>query len=146
MATVLTSACADLATEHIQPILNQPNVSQYFIGVTVLAMVPEIPEIVNGIQFALQNNISLSLEVGSCIAVQVCMLQIPILVVFNAFYDVGFVLLFSDMHLWASMFSVILVNYIFMDGKSDYFQGTALVVVYLILLAMYFFAPSPTGC
>ncbi|KAI4825757.1 hypothetical protein KUCAC02_021427 [Chaenocephalus aceratus] len=146
MATVLTSACADLATEHIQPILNQPNVSQYFIGVTVLAMVPEIPEIVNGIQFALQNNISLSLEVGSCIAVQVCMLQIPILVLFNACYDVGFVLLFSDMHLWASMFSVILVNYIFMDGKSDYFQGTALVVVYLILLAMYFFAPSPTGC
>lgn len=32
---------------------------QYFLGVTVLAMVPEIPEIVNGIQFALQNNISL---------------------------------------------------------------------------------------
>ncbi|XP_061630285.1 uncharacterized protein LOC133478340 isoform X2 [Phyllopteryx taeniolatus] len=146
MATVLTSACADLATEHIQPILNQPNVSQYFIGVTILAMVPEIPEIVNGIQFALQNNISLSLEVGSCIAVQVCMLQIPILVLFNAFYDVGFVLLFSDLHLWTSIFSVILVNYIFMDGKSDYFQGTALVVVYLILLALYYFAPSPAGC
>uniref|UniRef100_A0A7N6BK14 Cation/H+ exchanger protein 2 n=1 Tax=Anabas testudineus TaxID=64144 RepID=A0A7N6BK14_ANATE len=146
MATVLMSACADLATEHIQPILNQPNMSQYFIGVTVLAMVPEIPEIVNGIQFALQNNISLSLEVGSCIAVQVCMLQIPILVLFNAFYDVGFVLLFSDLHLWASIFSVVLVNYIFMDGKSDYFQGTALVVVYFILLALYYFAPSPAGC
>uniref|UniRef100_A0A3Q0RAT8 Cation/H+ exchanger protein 2 n=1 Tax=Amphilophus citrinellus TaxID=61819 RepID=A0A3Q0RAT8_AMPCI len=145
LATVLTSACADLATEHIQPILNQPNISQYFIGVTVLAMVPEIPEIVNGIQFALQNNIK-DLEVGSCIAVQVCMLQIPILVLFNAFYDVGFVLIFSDQHLWASIFSVILVNYIFMDGKSDYFQGTALVVIYLILLALYYFAPSPGGC
>lgn len=146
LATVLTSACADLTTEHIQPILNQPNISQYFIGVTVLAMVPEIPEIVNGIQFALQNNISLSLEVGICIAVQVCMLQIPILVLFNAFYDVGFVLLFSDLHLWASIFSVILVNYIFMDGKSDYFQGTALVIVYFILMALYFYAPSPAGC
>ncbi|XP_061899075.1 uncharacterized protein LOC133647038 isoform X2 [Entelurus aequoreus] len=146
MATALTSACTDLATEHIQPILNQPNVSQYFIGVTLLAMVPEIPEIVNGIQFALHNNISLSLEVGSCIAVQVCMLQIPILVLFNTFYDVGFVLLFSDLHLWTSIFSVILVNYIFMDGKSDYFQGTALVIVYLILLALYYFAPSPAGC
>ncbi|XP_012731529.2 low affinity vacuolar monovalent cation/H(+) antiporter isoform X1 [Fundulus heteroclitus] len=146
VATVLMSACADLATEHIQPILSQPNISQYFIGVTVIAMVPEIPEIVNGIQFALQNNISLSLEVGSCIAVQVCMLQIPILVFFNAFCDVGFVLLFSDQHMWASISSVILVNYIFMDGKSDYFQGTALVVVYLILLALYYFAPSPAGC
>ncbi|XP_034031398.1 low affinity vacuolar monovalent cation/H(+) antiporter-like [Thalassophryne amazonica] len=146
MATVLMSVCADLATKHIQPILSQPNISQYFIGVTVVAMVPEIPEIVNGIQFALQNNISLSLEVGGCIAVQVCMLQIPVLVLFNAFYDVGFVLLFSDLHLWASIFSVILVNYIFMDGKSDYFQGTALVIVYLILLALYYFAPSPAGC
>ncbi|KAJ8269746.1 hypothetical protein COCON_G00123530 [Conger conger] len=146
VATLLMSACADLTTEHIQPILAYSTVSQYFIGVTVLAMVSEIPEIVNGIQFALQNNISLSLEVGSCIAVQVCMIQIPLLILFNAFYDVGFVLIFSDLHLWASIFSVILVNYIFMDGKSDYFQGTALVVVYLILLALYFFAPTPTGC
>uniref|UniRef100_A0A3B5B995 Low affinity vacuolar monovalent cation/H(+) antiporter-like n=1 Tax=Stegastes partitus TaxID=144197 RepID=A0A3B5B995_9TELE len=146
VATVLMACCADLSTENIEPILAHSSISQYFIGVTVLAMVPELPEIVNGIQFALQNNISLSLEVGSCIAVQVCMIQIPLLILFNAFYDVGFVLVFSDIHLWASIFSVILVNYIFMDGKCDYFQGTALVVVYLILLALYFFAPSPRSC
>ncbi|KAM9328399.1 cation/H+ exchanger protein 1 [Pholidichthys leucotaenia] len=146
VATVLMACCADLCTENIEPILTHSSISQYFIGVTVLAMVPELPEIVNGILFALQNNISLSLEVGSCIAVQVCMIQIPLLILFNAFYDVGFVLVFSDIHLWASIFSVIVVNYIFMDGKCDYFQGTALVVVYLILLAMYFFAPSPQAC
>ncbi|XP_019898254.1 cation/H+ exchanger protein 1 isoform X2 [Esox lucius] len=146
LATLLMAFCADLTTEHIKPILDHSAISQYFIGVTLLAMVTEIPEIMNGIQFALQNNISLSLEVGSCIAVQVCMIQIPLLILFNAFYDVGFVLIFSDLHLWASIFSVIVVNYIFMDGKSDYFQGTALVVVYLILLALYFFAPSPPAC
>nr|XP_015208023.1 PREDICTED: putative cation exchanger C521.04c isoform X1 [Lepisosteus oculatus] len=146
VATLLMSVCADLTTEHIEPILSHSKVSQYFIGVTVLALIPELPELVNGIQFALQNNISLSFEVGSSIAVQVCMLQIPILILFNVFYDVGFVLIFSDLHLWASIFSVILVNYIFMDGKCDYFQGTALVVVYFILLALYFFAPSPAGC
>lgn len=145
-ATVLMACCADLSIENIEPMLTHSTISQYFIGVTLLAMVPELPEIVNGIQFALQNNISLSLEVGSCIAVQVCMIQIPLLILFNAFYDVGFVLLFSDIHLWASIFSVILVNYIFMDGKCDYFQGTALVVVYFILMALYFFAPAPRSC
>lgn len=145
-ATVLMACCADLTIENIEPMITHSTISQYFIGVTLLAMVPELPEIVNGIQFAFQNNISLSLEVGSCIAVQVCMIQIPLLILFNAFYDVGFVLLFSDIHLWASIFSVILVNYIFMDGKCDYFQGTALVVVYLILMALYFFAPPPRSC
>ncbi|XP_067915522.1 cation/H+ exchanger protein 1 isoform X2 [Heterodontus francisci] len=145
-ATVFMSACAELVSEHINPLLSNSAISSYFLGVTVLAMVPELPEIVNGIQFALQNNISLSLEVGSSIAVQVCMLQIPILVLFSVIYPVGFTLLFSDLHLWASIFSVILMNYIFMDGKCDYFQGTALVVVYLIIISMYFFAPSQSGC
>ena len=32
---------------------------QYFLGVTLLALIPDIPEIVTGIQFALQNNINL---------------------------------------------------------------------------------------
>ncbi|XP_054844987.1 uncharacterized protein LOC129336045 [Eublepharis macularius] len=146
VSTLGMSACADLATEHISPILSSSTVSQYFIGVTVLAMVPELPEIVNGIQFALQNNLSLSIEIGSCIAVQVCMLQIPILVLFTVFYATDFILVFSDLHVYASMFSVVLMNYIFMDGKCDYFQGTVLVMVYFILLAVYFFAPSPAGC
>ncbi|XP_069765428.1 cation/H+ exchanger protein 1 isoform X6 [Narcine bancroftii] len=146
VATVCMSACAELVSEHINPLLSSSAISPYFLGVTVLAMVPELPEIVNGIQFALQNNISLSLEVGSSIAVQVCMLQIPVLVLFSVLYPVGFNLLFSDLHLWASIFSVILMNYIFMDGKCDYFQGTALVVVYLIIMAMYYFAPSESKC
>ncbi|NWX94018.1 VNX1 protein, partial [Nothoprocta pentlandii] len=146
LSTLCMSACADLATEHISPILTNSTISQYFIGVTVLAMVPELPEIVNGIQFALQNNLSLSIEIGNCIAVQVCMLQIPILVLFTIFYPTNFTLVFSDLHVYASMFSVVLMNYIFMDGKCDYFQGTVLVMVYCILLAVYFFAPSPSGC
>ncbi|XP_027695956.1 low affinity vacuolar monovalent cation/H(+) antiporter-like isoform X2 [Vombatus ursinus] len=86
LSTLCMSACADLTTEHISPILESSTVSQYFVGVTVLAMVPELPEMVNGIQFALQNHLSLSIEIGSCIAVQVCMLQIPILVLFSIFY------------------------------------------------------------
>ncbi|NWZ72250.1 VNX1 protein, partial [Acrocephalus arundinaceus] len=146
LSTLCMSACADLATEHISPILTNSTISQYFIGVTVLAMVPELPEIVNGIQFALQNNLSLSIEIGNCIAVQVCMLQIPILVLFTIFYPTNFTLVFSDLQVYASMFSVVLMNYIFMDGKCDYFQGTVLVMVYFILLAVYFFAPSPSGC
>ncbi|KAM6306967.1 uncharacterized protein O3Q21_013069 [Podargus strigoides] len=145
LSTLCMSACADLAMEHISPILTNSTILQYFIAVTVLAMVPELPEIVNSIQFALQNNLSLSIKIGNCIAVQVCMLQIPILVLF-IFYPTNFTLVFSDLHVYATMFSLVLMNYIFMDGKCDYFQGTVLVMVYFILLAVYFFAPSPSGC
>ncbi|XP_077994759.1 uncharacterized protein LOC144448402 [Glandiceps talaboti] len=146
VSTILMSLCAELVTENISPILEKSHVSEYFIGVTLLALVPDIPEIVNGIQFALQNNMTLSIEVGCSIAVQVCLLQMPVLVIVNAIYDIDFVLIFNDLHLWSVILSVVLVNYMFMDGKCDYFQGSTLVIVYLILIAMYFFAPNPPGC
>lgn len=66
-STSPTSHRSERVSEHAQTAASvswsQTNLQlwllQYFIGVTVLAMVSEIPEIVNGIQFALQNNISL---------------------------------------------------------------------------------------
>ncbi|XP_070555360.1 uncharacterized protein [Ptychodera flava] len=146
VSTILMSLCAELVTDNIQEILVNSKVSIYFIGVTLLALVPDIPEIVNGIQFALQNNMTLSIEVGCSIAVQVCLIQMPVLVIVNAIHPIDFVLVFNDLHLWSVVLSVVLVNYIFMDGKCDYFQGSTLVIVYLILIAMYYFAPSPTGC
>ncbi|CAD5120369.1 DgyrCDS8942 [Dimorphilus gyrociliatus] len=143
IATVVTSLCADIVAENIQMILSNSGISVYFIGVTLLALVPDLPEIVNGVQFALQNNISLSIEVASCIAVQVCLIQIPILVLVNVIYDVGFYMIFPDVHLWTVIFALLMMNYVFQDGKSDYFQGSAMCLVYVALILMYFFAPTP---
>jgi Ca2+/H+ antiporter len=28
------------------------------------------------------------------------------------------------------------MNYVFMDGKSDYFQGVVLLVIYIIMIAV----------
>ncbi len=50
---------------------------------TILAVAPDIAEVVTGIQFALQNNVGLSIEVGSSVAVQVCLIQMPVLVLIS---------------------------------------------------------------
>ena len=142
IATVLMSLLADQVTEHISAVLNSSGISADFVGITLLAIVPDIPEIVNGVQFAMQNNISLSIEVGSSIAVQVCLLQIPVLVWVDAVYSIGFHLVFNDTQLWTVIFGVLVMNYIFMDGKSDYFQGVILVTVYIILITIYYFIPT----
>ncbi|KAI0221998.1 Low affinity vacuolar monovalent cation/H(+) antiporter [Lamellibrachia satsuma] len=145
VSVVLMGLCADALTNNITPMLSGSGMTVYFIGVTLLAVIPEIPEIVIGIQFALQNNISLSIEVGMCVAVQVCMVQIPLLVFANLIYPVGFYLLFSDIHLFSIIIGVLMMNYVFQDGKSDYFQGSALMMSYLALISMYFFAPQPAN-
>ena len=39
------------------------------------------------------------------------------------FQSNGFYLLFSDIHIWSVVIGVLLNNYVFQDGKSNYFQG-----------------------
>ncbi|ELT88185.1 hypothetical protein CAPTEDRAFT_144591 [Capitella teleta] len=141
-AVLLMSLCAELVTKNIEPILKSTGFSVYFVGALFLGVVPDIPEILVGIQFALQNNIALSIEVGSCVAVQVCMVQIPVVVLANLVYPLNFYLIFSEMHIWAVVIGVLLNNYVFVDGKSNYFQGACLVATYTVLIMMYFFAPD----
>ncbi|PIK45707.1 hypothetical protein BSL78_17437 [Apostichopus japonicus] len=60
--------------------------------------------------------------------------------------SLNFRLLFNDLHLWSVILSVIIMNYTFVDGKSDYFQGSMLCIVYFILLVMFFYAPESRVC
>ncbi|GFN79385.1 cation/h+ exchanger protein 1 [Plakobranchus ocellatus] len=137
------SLSSDLIADNIAPLLKVTQMSEYFVGVTLLSIVSMLPEIVNGVQFALQNNVNLGIEIGSAAAIQVCMVQLPIIVFANLIYPLGFDGIFNDIHLWAVIFAVIIINYVFMDGKSDYFQGSIVVFIYLLLMAMYFFTVTP---
>uniref|UniRef100_A0A0B7BH11 Sodium/calcium exchanger membrane region domain-containing protein n=2 Tax=Arion vulgaris TaxID=1028688 RepID=A0A0B7BH11_9EUPU len=143
LCAVAIALCADLISENIQPLLEKTGISEYFIGVTMLSLVAELPEVVNGVQFALQNNVNLGIEIGCSTAIQVCLVQIPVLVLINIIYPMGFYMVFNDIHLWAVIFSVVIINYIFQDGKSDYFQGSIVVFIYILLMCMYLFMLTP---
>ncbi|GFN79383.1 cation/h+ exchanger protein 1 [Plakobranchus ocellatus] len=143
LSAVAIALCADLISENIQPLLETSGISEYFIGVTMLSLVSELPEVVNGVQFALQNNVNLGIEIGCSTAIQVCLVQIPLLVLVNLIYPLGFYMVFNDVHLWTVVFAVIIINYIFQDGKSDYFQGSIVVFIYVLLMIMYFFMLTP---
>lgn len=143
LSVTAIALCADMIAANIAPLLNATGMSEYFVGVTLLAIVSMLPEVVNGVQFALQNNVNLGIEIGSAAAIQVCMVQLPIIVLADLIYPLGFGATFNDIHLWAVVFAVIIINYIFQDGKSDYFQGSIVMFIYILLMAMYFFTVTP---
>ena len=91
-------------------------------------------------KFALEGNIALSIEIGSSIAVQVCMVQMPVLVLGSLLLTdhpgTQFTMIFPELYVFAVLFSVVTMCYVFQDGRSDYFQGTTLVVIYMILCGL----------
>nr|XP_022321441.1 low affinity vacuolar monovalent cation/H(+) antiporter-like isoform X1 [Crassostrea virginica] len=142
-SATLIAFCAELVSDNIKSFFKSSGISEYFIGILVIAMVTELPEIINGVQFSLENNVNLGIEIGTNTAIQVCMIQVPILVLIDLIYPFNLVMVFNDVHLYAVIFSVVVINYTFQDGKSDYFQGAALFIIYIVILCMYYFMPIP---
>jgi Ca2+:H+ antiporter len=100
----------------------------------------------------MNGNIALSMEIGSAYALQVCLLQIPALVLFSALYpmDTGagdsaaarytFSLLFPQWDMVTVILCVFLLSYMYTEGKSNYFKGSILLLSYLVVVVGYYFS------
>jgi Ca2+:H+ antiporter len=98
----------------------------------------------------MNGNIALSMEIGSAYALQVCLLQIPCLVLYSAIWPnipasgdasmYSFSLLFPQWDMVTVILCVFLLSYVYGEGKSNYFKGSILVLTYLVVIIGYFFS------
>jgi len=140
VSITLFSLIAEELIHAIEPTLDVLGLEQAFAGATVMALVPSSAEYVNAITFAVHNNVALSLEIGSSSAVQISLLMLPILVCWSAIidHDVS-LLIFPLFMVFAIIFAVIIVNYLSIEGKANYFKGAALVFVYILFIVGLYF-------
>jgi Ca2+:H+ antiporter len=98
----------------------------------------------------MNGNIALSMEIGSAYALQVCLLQIPALVLFSALngaYVEGgnavektFSLIFPQWDMVTVILCVFLLSYMYGEGKSNYFKGSILLLSYLVVIVGFYFS------
>ena len=98
----------------------------------------------------MNGNIALSMEIGSAYALQVCLLQIPALVLFSAIHgqyidpqdllDHTFNLIFPQWDMVTVILCVFLLSYVYGEGKSNYFKGSILVLTYLVIIVGFYLA------
>lgn len=104
----------------------------------------------------MNGNIALSMEIGSAYALQVCLLQIPALVLFSAVYPIVpllpdddmarymFTLLFPQWDMVTVILCVFLLAHMYGEGKSNYFKGSILLLSYLVVITGYYLSDFQT--
>jgi len=138
----------------VDVVLENFDVDEKFLGITLFALVPNTTEFLNAISFAMNGNIALSMEIGSAYALQVCLLQIPALVLFSVLYGPSlapdqlvnhtFSLIFPQWDLVTVILCVFLLSYMYGEGKSNYFKGSILILSYLtVMMGFYFSSYAP---
>lgn len=187
VATILYAIIAEILVDCVDVVLVNYKIDPKFLGLTVFALVPNTTEFVNAFSFAMHGNVALSMEIGSAYALQVCLLQIPIVTLYSTWkfssqyfasdatqqyiipslptltsgfgilqsspfttvskivgdkIDVGkmFPLIFPHWDFMASLIGVYMFTYIYTEGKSNYFKGSILLTLYVVLLIGFYFA------
>jgi Ca2+:H+ antiporter len=154
-ATVLYAIIAEILVDTVDVVLESFEIDEKFLGITLFALVPNTTEFLNAISFAMNGNIALSMEIGSAYALQVCLLQIPALVLFSAVNPLGvpaedvarytFSLLFPQWDMVTVILCVFLLSYMYGEGKSNYFKGSILLLSYLVVVVGYYFSGYGTS-
>jgi Ca2+:H+ antiporter len=151
-ATILYAIIAEILVDTVDVVIQNFSISQKMLGITVFALVPNTTEFLNAISFAINGNVALSMEIGSAYALQVCLLQIPALILYSMvstaplqgpIRDFAFTLVFPHWDLWMVIFCVFLFSYIYAEGKSNYFKGSILILTYVVVITGFYFADHP---
>jgi len=149
-ATVAYALIAEVLVNTVDVVLQSVDIDEKFLGITLFAMVPNTTEFLNAISFAMNGNIALSMEIGSAYALQVCLLQIPALVLFSAvrgrwvgggnLIDHTFSLIFPQFDMVTVILCVFLLSYMYGEGKSNYFKGGILILTYLVVIMGFYYS------
>lgn len=142
-ATLLYAIIAEILVDNVDAVLSNFPIDPKFLGLTVFALVPNTTEFVNAISFAVGGNVALSMEIGSAYALQVVLIQIPALVVYSVVkgytnVEQIFSLIFPRWDIIAALISIYLFTYIYAEGKSNYFKGVILILIYIVVLVGFY--------
>ncbi|KAI0683711.1 Calcium/proton exchanger [Cytidiella melzeri] len=133
ICTVVTSFCADFLVASIEETAERYHIPKPFIGLILLPIVANAAEHVTSVWMAMKNK--LELTIGICVgsSIQIAAFVIPLLVIVGWITHHDLTLFFADFETIVLFVSVLLVNFLVQDGKSNYMEGLMLITLYLVI-------------
>jgi Ca2+:H+ antiporter len=144
-AVVVLAACgvgaalvSDWFVEALEPAIEATGISQAFAGLVVVALAGNAVENVVGVQLAWRGKAELALSVVLNSALQVSVALVPILVLASLFVGgAPFTLAIPPILAAALLLAVLVVTIVTVDGEADTVDGAALVGLYVIVAAIF---------
>ncbi|GJE87088.1 calcium/proton exchanger [Phanerochaete sordida] len=131
--TVVTSFCADYLVASIEETAERYSIPKAFIGLILLPIVANAAEHVTSVWMAMKNKMELT--IGICVgsSIQIAAFVVPLLVIVGWITHHDLTLFFADFETIVLFVSVLLVNFLIQDGKSNYMEGIMLITLYCVV-------------
>ncbi|KAF1843209.1 vacuolar calcium ion transporter /H(+) exchanger [Cucurbitaria berberidis CBS 394.84] len=143
-STALVAVCADFMSGAIDPMVKTSGISQAFIGLIILPIVGNAAEHVTAVTVAMKNKMDLAIGIAVGSSIQIAIFITPVIVVLGWIMGKPMTLYFNIFETVALFVTVLVVNFLVLDGRSNYLEGSLLIAAYVIIALSSFFYPD--GC
>lgn len=121
--TVCVAVCAEYLVDSIDAIVERVHISKTFIGLVLLPIVGNAAEHVTAVVVSWKDKMDLALGVAIGSSMQIALFVTPFLVILGWIIDQPMTLHFQVLETVIFFLSVLVVNYLLQDGRSNYLEG-----------------------
>lgn len=143
--TVLVAVTAEFLVDSISGLTESGGIGQEFVAVILLPIVGNAAEHVTAVTVSVKDKLTLSLGVAVGSSIQIALFVIPLMVTLAWIMGKQLTLLFDPLESVVMFLSVLTVNYVVQDGKSNWLEGMILMCLYLIVAVTFWFYPGTSG-
>ncbi|HYY47116.1 MAG TPA: calcium/proton exchanger [Thermoplasmata archaeon] len=141
VSTALVAIESELLVGSIVSAQRSLGLTQLFIGVIIVAIVGNAAEHGSAVLMAWRNKMELSVAVATTSTTQVALFVAPILVFFSLLAPRPMTLDFEIFELASIALSTAVAAAIVSDGRSNWYEGALLVIVYAVIAVAFLFHP-----
>jgi Ca2+:H+ antiporter len=139
-ATALIALEAELVSQGLEEAALKLGLSEFFLGIIVLAVVGNAAEYISAVYFARQDRMGLVVTITVGSTIQVALFTAPLLVLISRLMGKPMDLVFANpMELIAIAGCAFAIDSIAQDGETTWFEGVLLLAVYALLALAFFF-------
>lgn len=139
LTTFFIAIEANILVNSITVIQERFNISSVFIGVIILPIISNMAENVTAVKMARENKIDLSITIAVGSSIQVALFLVPLLIFFSHLTSNPMNVLFNILEISSIGLSVLAINIVYLQGKSNWFEGLQLIAAYLIIAIAFYF-------
>lgn len=141
-STGLVAVCAEFLVSSIDYLVSNTGVSEAFVGLIILPIVGNAAEHVTAVTVASKNKMDLAIGVAVGSSIQIALFVTPVIVLLGWALNKDMSLYFSLFETISLFVSAFIVNFLVLDGRSNYLEGALLIAAYVIIALAAFFFPD----
>ncbi|TVY39848.1 Vacuolar calcium ion transporter [Lachnellula occidentalis] len=143
ISTGLVAVCAEFMVDSINAVVEeQSGLSETFIGLIILPIVGNAAEHVTAVTVATKNKMDLAIGVAVGSSIQIALFVTPFIVLLGWAMGKEMSLYFTLFETVSLFVSAFIVNFLVLDGRSNYLEGALLCAAYVIIAVAAFFYPN----